>query len=56
MDFLLIIAVIAVIALIAVLFVQQSKTKSVLLSVEKDRQALEEKRKTAPKRSSYQSY
>ena len=43
MDFLLIIAVIAVIALIAVLFVQQSKTKSVLLSVEKDRQALEEK-------------
>ena len=45
MDFLLIIAVIAVIALIAVLFVQQSKTKSVLLSVEKDRQALEEKGK-----------
>lgn len=45
MDFLLIIAVIAVIALIAVLFVQQSKTKSVLLSVEKDRQALEEKEK-----------
>lgn len=45
MDFLLIIAVIAVIALIAMLFVQQSKTKSVLLSVEKDRQALEEKEK-----------
>ena len=45
MDFLLIIAIIAVIALIAVLFVQQSKTKSVLLSVEKDRQALEEKEK-----------
>lgn len=45
MDFLLIIAVIAVIVLIAVLFVQQSKTKSVLLSVEKDRQALEEKEK-----------
>ena len=45
MDFLLIIAVIAVIALIAVLFVQQSKTKSVLLSVEKDKQALEEKEK-----------
>lgn len=45
MDFLLIIAVIAVIALIAVLFVQHSKTKSVLLSVEKDRQALEEKEK-----------
>ena len=45
MDFLLIIAIIAVIALIAVLFVQQSKTKSVLLSVEKDKQALEEKEK-----------
>ena len=45
MDFLLIIAVIAVIALIAMLFVQHSKTKSVLLSVEKDRQALEEKEK-----------
>ena len=45
MDFLLIIAVIAVIALIAVLVVQQSKTKSVLLSVEKDRKALEEKEK-----------
>ncbi len=45
MDFLLIIAIIAVIALIAVLFVQHSKTKSVLLSVEKDRQALEEKEK-----------
>ncbi len=45
MDFLLIIAVIAVIALIAVLFVQQSKTKSVLQSVEKDRKALEEKEK-----------
>ena len=45
MDFLLIIAIIAVIALIAVLFVQQSKTKSVLQSVEKDRKALEEKEK-----------
>ena len=45
MDFLLIIAVIAVIALIAVLFVQQSKTKSVLQAVEKDRKALEEKEK-----------
>ena len=45
MDFLLIIAIIAVIALIAVLFVQQSKTKSVLLSVEKDKQALGEKEK-----------
>ena len=45
MDFLLIIAVIAVIALIAVLFVQQSKTKSVLQSVEKDKKALEEKEK-----------
>ena len=45
MEFLLILAVIAVIALIAVLFVQQSKTKSVLLSVEKDRKALEEKEK-----------
>ena len=45
MDFLLIIAIIAVIALIAVLFVQQSKTKSVLLSVEKDKKALEEKEK-----------
>lgn len=45
MEFLLILAVIAVIALIAVLFVQQSKTKSVLLSVEKDKKALEEKEK-----------
>lgn len=45
MDFLLIIPIIAVIALIAVLFVQQSKTKSVLLSVEKDKKALEEKEK-----------
>ena len=45
MDFLLIIAVIAVIALVAVLFVQQSKMKSALLSVEKDRKALEEKEK-----------
>ena len=45
MYFLLIIAVIAVIALVAVLFVQQNKTKSVLLSVEKDKQALEEKEK-----------
>lgn len=45
MDALLIIAIIAVIALIAVLFVQQSKTKSVLLSVEKDKKALEEKEK-----------
>ncbi len=45
MDFLLIIAIIAVIALVAVLFVQQSKTKSVLVSVEKDKKALEEKEK-----------
>ena len=45
MDFLLIIAIIAVIALIAVLFVQQSKTKSVLLSIEKDKKALVEKQK-----------
>lgn len=41
----LIVAVIAVIALIAVLFVQQNKVKSVLLSVEKDKKALEEKEK-----------
>ncbi len=45
MDFKLIIAIIAVIALIAVLFVQRNKTKSVLLSVEKDKKALEEKEK-----------
>lgn len=45
MDFLLIIAIIAVIALIAVLFVRENKTKSVLLSVEKDKKALEEKEK-----------
>lgn len=45
MDALLIIAVIAVIALIAVLFVRENKTKSVLLSVEKDKKALEEKEK-----------
>jgi len=45
MDALLIIAIIAVIALIAVLFVRENKTKSVLLSVEKDKKALEEKEK-----------
>lgn len=45
MDLLSIIAIIAVIALVAVLFVQQSKTKSVLLSVDKDKKALEEKEK-----------
>ena len=45
MDFLLIIAIIAVIALIAALFVQQSKTKAVIHSVEKDRKALIEKEK-----------
>ncbi len=45
MDLFLIIAVIAVIALVAALFVQQSKTKSMLLSVDKDRKALEEKEK-----------
>ena len=43
MDFLLIIAIIVVIALVAMLFVQQTKMKSVLLSTEKDRLALEEK-------------
>ena len=42
MDFLLIIAIIA---LVAVLFVQQSRTKTLLLSVEKDKKALEEKEK-----------
>ena len=41
----LIVAIIAVIALIAVLFVQQNKVKSVLLAVEKDKKALEEKEK-----------
>lgn len=45
MGALLIIAVIAVIALIAVLFVRENKTKSVLLAVEKDKKALEEKEK-----------
>lgn len=45
MDALLIIAIIAVIALIAVLFVRENKTKSVLLAVEKDKKALEEKEK-----------
>ena len=45
MDFVLIIAIIAVIALIAALIVQQSKTKSMLISVEKDKKALEEKEK-----------
>ncbi len=49
MDFLLIIAIIAVIALVAVLFVQQSKTKTMLLSVEKDKKALEEKEKILQK-------
>lgn len=50
MDFLLIIAIIVVIALVAMLFVQQSKMKSVLISTEKDKKALEEKEKTAPER------
>ena len=45
MEYLWIPAVIAVIALIAVLFVRENKTKSVLLSVEKDKKALEEKEK-----------
>ena len=49
MDFLLIIAIIAVIALVAVLFVQQSKTKTMLLSVEKDKKAMEEKEKILQK-------
>ena len=45
MDILLIIAIIAVMALVAMLFVQRNKTKSLLLSVEKDKKALEEKEK-----------
>ena len=45
MEPLLIIAIIAVIALVAMLFVQHSKTKTMLASVEKDRKALEEKEK-----------
>ena len=45
MDLYLIIAIVAVIALIAVLFVSENKTKSVLLAVEKDKKALEEKEK-----------
>ena len=45
MEFVLIVAIIAVIALIAMLFVQQNKTKSAMLSVEKDKKALEEKEK-----------
>lgn len=45
MDLFLIVAVIAIITLVAVLFVQQSKTKAVLSSVDKDRKALEEKEK-----------
>jgi len=45
MEPLLIIAIIAVIALIAMLFVQHSRTKAMLISVEKDRKALEEKEK-----------
>ncbi len=49
MDFLLIIAIIVVIALVAMLFVQQSKMKNVLLSVEKDKKALEEKEKILQK-------
>lgn len=43
MNVALIVAVIAVIALIAVLFVQHNKMKTVLLSAEKDKKALEEK-------------
>lgn len=45
MDFLLIIAIIVVIALVAMLFVQQSKMKTVLISIEKDKKALDEKEK-----------
>ena len=45
MDYLLIVAIIVVIALIAMLYVQQSKMKSVLTDTEKDRLALEEKEK-----------
>lgn len=45
MDLFMIIAIIAVIALIAVLFVRENKTKSALLSVEKDKKTLEEKEK-----------
>lgn len=45
MDYLLILAVIAVIALIAVLIIQQNKMKSVVQSIQKDKQALEEKEK-----------
>ena len=45
MDYLLIPAVIAVIALIAVLIIQQNKMKSVVQSIQKDKQALEEKEK-----------
>ena len=50
MDFLLIIAIIVVIALVAVLIIQQNKVKSVLNDIEKDRNALEEK-KTSFERS-----
>ncbi len=45
MDYLLIVAIIVVIALVAMLYVQQSKMKSVLTDTEKDRLALEEKEK-----------
>ncbi len=45
MEFLLILAVIAVIALIAVLIIQQNKMKSVVVSIQKDKDALEEKEK-----------
>ena len=45
MNFVVIIAVCAVIASAAAFFVQQNQAKSMLLSVEKDRKALEEKEK-----------
>lgn len=45
MEFLLILAVIAVITLIAVLIIQQNKMKSVVVSIQKDKDALEEKEK-----------
>ena len=45
MEFLLILAVIAVIALIAVLIIQQNKMKSVVVSIQKEKDALEEKEK-----------
>ncbi len=45
MDFLLVVAIIVVIALVAVLYVQQTKMKTVIVSTDKDKQSFEGREK-----------